>query len=425
MATVIEMPKLSDTMEEGAVANWLKKEGEPVKEGEPLVEIETDKATQEYESPATGVLYKIVVKPGSTVKLRTPIAVIAKKDEAVDLDALLQSLVKPAAPASGAGAKPAAAMPAGARSTASVASPQAAAAPAPAVAGSGGRIKASPLAKKIAKERGIDLAHLSGSGPGGRIVQRDLEQAPAAGLPALQAPSYPAQGATQLPVSMMRKTIAKRLLAAKNDAPHFYLTVSVDCTRLGEWRARLNEEAAKSGGALPKVSVNDIITLAVSRALKHHPMVNASWQGDFIVQNHDVHVAIAVALPEGLVTPVLRHTDRMSLREIARQTGDLAGKAKAGKLANQDYAGGTFTISNLGMFGIEEFTAIINPPQACILAVGAAQATPAVDAKGQIVVQQRMKMTMSCDHRVVDGATGAQFLQTLTRYLEDPLAMMS
>jgi pyruvate dehydrogenase E2 component (dihydrolipoamide acetyltransferase) len=224
---------------------------------------------------------------------------------------------------------------------------------------------------------------------------------------------------------MMRKTIAKRLLAAKNDAPHFYLTVSVDCTRLGEWRARLNEEAAKSGGALPKVSVNDIITLAVSRALKHHPMVNASWQGDFIVQNHDVHVAIADALPEGLVTPVLRHTDRMSLREIARQTGDLAGKAKAGKLANQDFAGGTFTISNLGMFGIEEFTAIINPPQACILAVGAAQATPAVDAKGQLVVQQRMKMTMSCDHRVVDGATGAQFLQTLTRYLEDPLAMMS
>jgi pyruvate dehydrogenase E2 component (dihydrolipoamide acetyltransferase) len=428
MATVIEMPKLSDTMEEGAVANWLKKEGEPVKEGEPLVEIETDKATQEYESPATGVLYKIVVKPGSTVKLRTPIAVIAKKDEAVDLDSLLKSLGKPAAPAapaSAAGAKPAAATPAAARSTASVASPQAAAAPAPAVAGSGGRIKASPLAKKIAKERGIDLAHLSGSGPGGRIVQRDLEQAPAAGVPASQAPSYPAQGATQLPVSMMRKTIAKRLLAAKNDAPHFYLTVSVDCTRLGEWRARLNEEAAKSGGALPKVSVNDIITLAVSRALKHHPMVNASWQGDFIVQNHDVHVAIAVALPEGLVTPVLRHTDRMSLREIARQTGDLAGKAKAGKLANQDFAGGTFTISNLGMFGIEEFTAIINPPQACILAVGAAQATPAVDAKGQLVVQQRMKMTMSCDHRVVDGATGAQFLQTLTRYLEDPLAMMS
>lgn len=431
MATVIEMPKLSDTMEEGAVANWLKKEGEPVKEGEPLVEIETDKATQEYESPATGVLYKIVVKPGSTVKLRTPIAVIAKKDETVDLDSLLKSFGKPAAAASPApapAAKPAA-TPAVARATIAVTSAQPAsaphAAPGPVAASAGGRIKASPLAKKIAKERGIDLARLNGSGPGGRIVLRDLEQAPAAGAPAPLSPSYPAQGATQLPVSMMRKTIAKRLLAAKNDAPHFYLTVSVDCTRLGEWRARLNEEAAKSGGALPKVSVNDIITLAVSRALKHHPMVNASWQGDFIVQNHDVHVAIAVALPEGLVTPVLRHTDRMSLREIARQTGELAGKAKAGKLANQDYAGGTFTISNLGMFGIEEFTAIINPPQACILAVGAAQATPAVDAKGQLVVQQRMKMTMSCDHRVVDGATGAQFLQTLTRYLEDPLAMMS
>lgn len=421
MATVVEMPKLSDTMEEGAIANWLKKEGEPVKEGEPLVEIETDKATQEYESPASGVLVKIVVNSGTTVKLRTPIAVIARKDEAVDVASLLQGSTKAAAtppppppprPAMATAAKTAVTPASGA--VVSQASPGAVA------TGGDGRLKASPLAKKMAKERGIDLGALHGSGPGGRIIMRDLDQAAVS-----VATSLPAQGATQIPVSMMRKTIAKRLLAAKNDAPHFYLTVSVECTQLLAWRARLNAEATQAGGTIPKVSVNDIITLAVSRALRQHPMVNASWQGDYIVQNHDAHVAIAVALPEGLVTPVLRHTDRLTLREIARQTSDLAAKAKAGKLANADYAGGTFTISNLGMFGIEEFTAIINPPQACILAVGAAQATPAVDAKGQVVVQQRMKMTMSCDHRVVDGATGAQFLQTLTRYLEDPLAMIS
>lgn len=431
MATVIEMPKLSDTMEEGAIANWLKKEGDTVKEGEPLVEIETDKATQEYESPAAGVLHKIIVKAGTTVKLRAPIAVVARKDEQVDLASLLQAsaptanqsaaATPPAPPAT----KPASTTPsAPGRAAAPVAVPVAAPAVAAASA-SQGRIKASPLAKKVAKERGVDLSALHGTGPSGRIIMRDVEAAPALASAAQAAPAWPAQGATQVPVSMMRKTIAKRLLAAKNDAPHFYLTLSLDCTRLSEWRGRLNDEAAKSSGALTKVSVNDIITLAVSRALRHHPMVNASWQGDYIVQNHDVHVAMAVALPDGLVTPVLRHTDRMSLRDIATQTAELAKKAKAGKLGNADYAGGTFTISNLGMFGIEEFTAIINPPQACILAVGAVQSVPAVDAKGQLVVQQRMKMTMSCDHRVVDGATGAQFLQTLKRYLEDPLAMMA
>lgn len=432
MATVIEMPKLSDTMEEGAIANWLKKEGDSVKEGEPLVEIETDKATQEYESPATGVLHKIIVKSGTTVKLRTPIAVLARKDEQVDLEALLQASAPGASKSASAtppppapAAKPAPA-PLSASPAVSAISAPAAAATVVADGVAQGRVKASPLAKKVAKDRGIDLSMLQGTGPSGRIVMRDVESAPTLpSSPAAAGVALPAQGATQVPVSMMRKTIAKRLLAAKNDAPHFYLTLSVDCTRLGEWRTRLNDEAAKSSGALAKVSVNDIITLAVSRALRHHPMVNASWQGDYIVQNHDVHVAMAVALPEGLVTPVLRHTDRMSLREISGQTAELAKKAKAGKLGNADYAGGTFTISNLGMFGIEEFTAIINPPQACILAVGAVQAVPAVDGNGQLVVQQRMKMTMSCDHRVVDGATGAQFLQTLKRYLEDPLAMMA
>jgi pyruvate dehydrogenase E2 component (dihydrolipoamide acetyltransferase) len=227
---------------------------------------------------------------------------------------------------------------------------------------------------------------------------------------------------------MMRKTIAKRLLAAKNEAPHFYLTVSANMTRANEWRERLNAEAAKaakSGGDVAKVSVNDLVIMAVARSLRLHPMVNASWQGDTILMNGPVHVAMAVALPEGLVTPVIRDTDRLGVREIARQSRDLATRAKDGKLGNNDYMGGTFTISNLGMFGIEEFTAIINPPQACILAVGATQVVPAVDDKGAVVAQARMKMTMSCDHRVVDGASGAQFLKTLVGYLEDPLNMLA
>jgi pyruvate dehydrogenase E2 component (dihydrolipoamide acetyltransferase) len=220
---------------------------------------------------------------------------------------------------------------------------------------------------------------------------------------------------------MMRKTIAKRLLAGKNEAPHFYLTVSADMTRMNEWRARLNKDSEKTG---VKVSVNDLVIMAVSRALRKHPEINSSWQGESIIEFGNVHVAMAVALPTGLVTPVVRHTDQLSIKEIAQMSRDLALRAKDGKLGNEDYAGGTFTISNLGMFGIEEFTAIINPPQAAILAVGATIASPGVDSKGQLVVQPRMKMTMSCDHRVIDGAMGAQFLQTLVSYLEDPLNML-
>jgi pyruvate dehydrogenase E2 component (dihydrolipoamide acetyltransferase) len=220
---------------------------------------------------------------------------------------------------------------------------------------------------------------------------------------------------------MMRKTIAKRLLAGKNEAPHFYLTVSADMTRMNDWRARLNKDADKSG---VKVSVNDLVILAVAKALAKHPEINASWQGESIIEYGNVHVAMAVALPSGLVTPVIRHTDQLSIRDIARASRELAVRAKDGKLSNEDYAGGTFTISNLGMFGIEEFTAIINPPQAAILAVGATIPTPAVDAKGQVVAQPRMKMTMSCDHRVIDGAMGAQFLQTLVGFIEDPLNML-
>lgn len=431
MAQIIEMPKLSDTMEEGGIANWLKKEGDNVEIGEALVEIETDKATQEYESPEDGVLLKIIVQPGKSVPLRTPIAIIGAKGETFDLDALLKKSKPDAAPKEvpkvvelKTMTKPATA----AASLAAVSSP----APLSVSPAAVGRVKSSPLARKAAEVHGISVAGIAGTGPGGRIVMRDVEEvmksgpsaAPSTGAIAVQ-PFSPGAEATQMPVSMMRKTIAKRLLAAKNDAPHFYLTVSANMERLNSWRLRLNDEAAKSDGRLAKVSVNDLMILAVARSLRLHPMVNSSWQGDHILQHHQVHVALAVALPEGLVTPVIRNTDMLGVRDIARHSRDLATKAKDGKLSNNDYAGGTFTISNLGMFGIEEFTAIINPPQAAILAIGAATPTPWVDAGGGLVVQNRVKMTMSCDHRVVDGSSGAAFLKTLVNYLEDPLSMMA
>ena len=432
MAQVIEMPKLSDTMEEGGIANWLKKEGEKIGEGEPLVEIETDKATQEYESPEEGVLLKILVQPGKAVALRTPIAIIGAAGETFDLAALTgggtkTAVTTPAATAATTSAVPAkpTAKPVGAPVGAvTVTSAQAA----PVVVG---RVKASPLARKVAAELGVDVSQISGSGPAGRVVLRDIEQRSGSGAAAAQSaltqPAVAGAASTTIPVTMMRKTIAKRLLAAKNDAPHFYLTISADVTKLEAWRQQLNgaaAKAAKAGVAATKVSLNDVVILAASRALKVHPEVNSSWQGDTILQHAEAHVAIAVALPEGLVTPVIRRADALGLRDIAASVRDLAGKAKDGKLSNDAYAGGTFTISNLGMFGIEEFTAIINPPQAAILAVGAALPTPWVDEHGALVVQQRMKMTLSCDHRVVDGATGAKFLQTLVSYLEEPMQML-
>jgi pyruvate dehydrogenase E2 component (dihydrolipoamide acetyltransferase) len=426
MALVIEMPKLSDTMEEGGIANWLKKEGEKIGEGEPLVEIETDKATQEYESPEEGVLLKILVQPGKAVALRTPIAIIGAAGEAFDLAAL-----------TGGGTKTAATTPAAASPTTSAVPPKPTAKPVGAVAPTQaapvvvGRVKASPLARKVAAELGVDVSQISGSGPAGRVVLRDIEHRSGSGAAAAQSaqaqPAVAGAASTTIPVTMMRKTIAKRLLAAKNDAPHFYLTISADVTKLEAWRQQLNGAAAKAakvGVAATKVSLNDVVILAASRALKVHPEVNSSWQGDTILQHAEAHVAIAVALPEGLVTPVIRRADALGLRDIAASVRDLAGKAKDGKLSNDAYAGGTFTISNLGMFGIEEFTAIINPPQAAILAVGAALPTPWVDEHGALVVQQRMKMTLSCDHRVVDGATGAKFLQTLVSYLEEPMQML-
>ncbi|MEN9835079.1 MAG: hypothetical protein RL011_1272 [Pseudomonadota bacterium] len=435
MARVIEMPKLSDTMEEGGIANWLKKEGEKINEGEPLVEIETDKATQEYESPEEGVVLKILVQPGKTVALRTPIAVVGEAGEKYDLGALTGGGAKSGASAAAPLAAPQVSLKAPAKPTTSAAAPTVQAQPV-----GGGRVKASPLARKVAAELGVDVSQIVGTGPQGRVVLRDIEQSaagssgavdalskPSVPQPAAPVPAAATVGSTATPVSMMRKTIAKRLTAAKNDAPHFYLTVSANVAKLETWRQALNEAAAKAnakGGSLAKVSVNDVVILAVARALRHHPQVNASWQGDTILHHGEAHIAVAVALPEGLVTPVIRRADVLGVREIAAAARDLATKAKDGLLSNDAFTGGTFTISNLGMFGIEEFTAIINPPQAAILAVGAATPTPWVDEQERLVVQQRMKMTLSCDHRVVDGATGAKFLQTLVSYLEDPMQML-
>jgi pyruvate dehydrogenase E2 component (dihydrolipoamide acetyltransferase) len=429
MANVVEMPKLSDTMEEGAVASWLKKEGDTVDEGGALCEIETDKATMEYQSPFGGVLLKIIAQPGKTMALNTPIAVIGKKGESFDLEALIAKSGAPKAPApSTPAAKPTPvasapkAAPAPVAPAARVAAPVAVPASAPAPT-SGGRIKSSPLARRMAAASNVNLAGVAGSGPGGRIVMRDIEAAVARGGSGGGggfAPLAPREDQT-IPVTLMRKTIAKRLLAGKNDAPHFYLTLSVNMGQMLQWRQMLNDAAGESG---VKVSVNDLIIFAAARALRRHPEVNASWQGENIIQYGAVHMCVAVALPTGLVTPVIRNADQLNIRDIAAASRNLAQRAKAGQLANEDYAGGTFTISNLGMFGIEEFTAIINPPQAAILAVGATIATPAVDAKGNVVVEQRMKVTMSCDHRVIDGAMGAAFLKTLTAYLEQPLMMM-
>ena len=420
MANIVEMPKLSDTMEEGAVASWLKKEGDTVEEGGTLCEIETDKATMEYQSPFGGVLLKIIAQPGKTMALNTPIAVIGKKGEAFDMNALMAAAGAKAASSPAAHA----AKPAPVAAAAKPASPVAPVAPASPV--NTGRIKSSPLARRMAAASNVNLAGVAGSGPAGRIVMRDIEAAMAQGGATGSTnnggfvPMAPREDQT-IPVTLMRKTIAKRLLAGKNDAPHFYLTRSVNMGNMMQWRQMLNDAAGEKG---TKVSVNDLVIFATSRALRHHPGINASWQGDNIVQFGAVHMCVAVALPTGLVTPVIRNADQMPVRDIAAASRSLAQRAKAGQLANEDYAGGTFTISNLGMFGIEEFTAIINPPQAAILAVGATIPTPAVDAKGNVVEEQRMKITMSCDHRVIDGVMGAEFLKTLAGFLEQPLMMM-
>lgn len=429
MAQIVEMPKLSDTMTEGGVASWLKSVGDQVDEGEALLEIETDKATMEYYSPYEGTLLKILVQEGETTALSAPIAVLGEEGESFDLDQLVKS--SSSAPSSEAKTE---------ASKAESSTSKASSSPAPAASTGGSRVFASPLARKKAQDHGIDIAQLQGSGTNGRVIEKDVDAAIASGTASTAASTatspapvaFPAQEGRveQQPVTMMRKTIAKRLLAAKNDAPHFYLTRSIAMDTALAWRKTLNgpfEQAKKAGKEpkVPKVSVNDIVLLACTKALQEHPYVNGSWQGDTIQLNKDVHIAFALALPEGLITPVIREAQALGVRKIATQVQELAAKAKGGNIAPEDYTGGTFTVSNLGMFGIEEFTAIINPPQAAILAVGTSVKTPVVNGDGEIEVKTMMKVTLSCDHRVVDGAVGAQFLATLTDYLENPMNMLS
>ena len=470
MAQIIGLPKLSPTMEEGVLVRWTKKEGDKVSPGDLIAEVETDKANMDFNIEDDGVLLKFLVKEGDTVKLGAPVAILGKAGE--DVSALVASAgaaapapakpaaapAKPAAaPATAAApAKPAAApssTPAEAPAKAAAAPTKGApapakgsAAPAPYVTASpSGKLMASPLAKSLAIELGIDLRLLSGTGPGGRIVERDVRAASEGGgeaddtasePPAPSGESEAGNGAAapvtaiavrkakpedfegdyeDVPASNMRKRIAQRLTEAKRDIPHFYLQRSFDVAALMAFRGRLNDLLGDRG----KVSVNDLVIKAVALALRRVPECNASWQGDAIRRYHRVHVGVAVAIEDGLVTPVVRDADQKGIGAIAVEVKDLAERAKKRQLKGHEITGSTFTVSNLGMYGIERFTAILNPPEAGILAIGATLDVPVVD-KGVVVAGKRMTVSMSCDHRVIDGALGSRWLQALAELIEKP-----
>ena len=455
------MEALSPTMEEGRLVEWKKQEGDTVAVGDVLAEVETDKAVMELVARAGGTLLKHVVEAGTTVPVSEPVAFIGEPGEAVGGEADKASsgaagqggskdaqatqarpvenrpVAMPPAPADraaeerrpsekravreGNGAKSAASAPAGAEQPVT-------------------RVKASPLARRIAAERGLDLGEVEGSGPEGRIVARDLEGATAAArvgagamassAPLPRGPAAPLSGPayppfTNVPLTQIRKTIARRLAQSIGPIPTFYLTTEVDMERVWEAREALQLPGRVSGEAKQevKVSFNDIIIKAVAMALRQHPACNAWWQDDHIRYWNEVHVSMAVAVEEGLITPVIRHTDRKTLREIAAESRDLAARARERKLKPEEYTGGTFSVSNLGMLDIDEFTAVINPPEAGILAIGRIAEKP-VAHEGTVAVRRRMRLTMSCDHRVIDGATGAQFLKTLKGMLENPLALV-
>ena len=421
MALVINMPRLSDTMTEGVVAKWHANVGDTVKEGMLLAEIETDKATMDFEAfpGQEGVLLHIGIGEGQTAPVDSLLCVLGAAGE--DISALLQGGT-PAAPAAAPVAAPAV-VPVAAPAAAPVAVPAPAAvvsapAPAPAPVLSSGRVVASPLAKRLAEEKGIDLRAVAGSGDGGRIVKRDVDSFVPETSAAVAAPNFTgAEGYVDAPNTQMRKTIARRLSESKFTAPHFYLKVTVDMSAAMAARTQLNAVADA------KVSFNDLVVKAAALSLKKHPAINSAWMGDFIRTYHHVHVGVAVAVEDGLLVPVVRHADAKSLQAIGAEVKSFAQKAKDKKLQPSDWEGNTFTISNLGMFGIDEFTAIINSPDACILAVGGIQEVPVVK-NGQVVPGHTMKLTLSCDHRAVDGATGAAFLQTLKQYLEAPVTML-
>jgi pyruvate dehydrogenase E2 component (dihydrolipoamide acetyltransferase) len=406
MAKEITMPALSPSMTEGVLAKWHKKVGDAIKPGEVIAEVETDKATMDLEAFDKGTLLAIAAPEGSKVAVNGRIAVIGEPGEKVE------SVSAPAP------TKPA---PAPATTTASSSAPVSAPAPVPVSSSSSGRVKASPLAKKIAAEKGVDLSRLAGTGPGGRIVRKDVEGTPGGGArPAasLFGGKPIAQDATR-PVSQMRAAIARRLVESKTTAPHFYVEREADAAPLGRLRTSANE-ALELAKANLKLTVTDFVLKATVEALRRVPAVNSSWEGSSIRQHGSVHLALAVALPDGLITPVIKNAHAKDLRTIAREAKELGAKAKAGKLQPEEYTGGTFTVSNLGMVGVERFAAILNPPQAAILAVGATVKKPVLASNGAVIPGERMSLTVSADHRVVDGLVAGEFLKALVELLENP-----
>ena len=433
MADFLRMRKMSDTMTEGVVASWLVKVGDKIKPGDILAEVETDKATMEFETFETGVILHIIANPGESVAIDAPIAIFGAAGE--DFSALLsQASAKPEAETKAEPAKEAAKP-----VVEVVAEPKPVAAPviqnavanAPVLETSeDGRLKASPLAKRLAAEKGIDIQNIHGSGEQGRIVKRDIDYFKPGNIPAngssvaesaksVQLPQIIAEESyTEVNVSQMRKVIAARLAESKFTAPHFYLSISIDMDNAMKARESLNKISDV------KISYNDLVVKAAASALRRHPKINSSWLGDKVRTNNHIHIGVAMAVEDGLLVPVVRFADNKSLSHIAAEVKEFSQKAKAKKLQPTDWAGNTFTISNLGMFGIDEFTAIINPPDACIMAVGGISQVPVVK-NGQIVVGNVMKITLSCDHRVVDGASGAEFLNTFKSFLENPVTMLA
>lgn len=448
MATKVVMAQLSPTMEEGRLVEWKLDEGDEVAQGDVVAEIETDKANMDVESMGEGVLRKRIVGEGETVPVGATIGVIAGSDE--DISELLEEIESESAGAAAgesgdeeepAGAEAgdddgeaAAAAEASEEETPEEEAPGEEEARAPAGDGGGargpstagetrgdGRLRASPVARRMAEDEGLDLSRVQGSGPAGRIIKRDVEEAlergaarPAAGAPAGPSPLRE----ERVELSQMRKTIAKRLSQSIGPVPHYYLTREIDMGRALELRVELNERGDRS------IGVNDLLLKAAAAALVRHPEINASWDGDAIVRHGSVDLGIAVAIEEGLITPVLRDAETKGLEQISEEAGSLIDRARQRDLQPEEYQGATFSISNLGMMGIEEFTAVINPPEAAILAVGKTQEKP-VAVDGEVEIRERMRVTMSCDHRVIDGAMGARFLDTFTAMLENPLEMLT
>lgn len=445
MATQVIMPKLSPTMEEGQLSRWLKKEGDKVSMGEPLAEIDTDKATMEMQALGNGVLRKIFIQEGESAPLGQLIAIIGEPDEdisSITNQAPASAPAKTAAPSASEAApdptekeadEPKPAKPAETETPAGGNGRQA---PAPVAQAATGRLIVSPLAARMAAESGIDLRSVNGSGPGGRIIKRDVEglisqqgsAAPSAatkqthlravGSPAQKSAIAAASAYHDEPASEMRRTIAKRLVTSLGPVPHFFLTTEIEMDRAAEMRSGINALDPEL-----KISVNDIIIKVAAAALLQHPQVNASYQDKVVRYYEHADIGVAVAIEEGLITPIIRAADQKSLSEIAGEVRDLAGRARERKLKPEEYMGASFSISNLGMFGIDEFTAVINPPEGAILAIGAMSPKPVV-RDNQVVVRQMMRVTMSCDHRVIDGATGAKFLQTFKKILENPLFLV-